>query len=96
MKKFSREEILHIAKLAKLSLIEEEISKYQEELSKVMNTVEKIEEIEVSSDKQMIAPFTETVKLRKDEYKEVDSNKLIDNAPRKTANMIEVPVMINE
>ena len=43
--KLSREEILHVANLARIKLTEEEIEKYRVQLRKLLNDVEKINEI---------------------------------------------------
>ena len=37
--KLSREEVLHVAELARISLTEEEIEKYQVELKELLNDV---------------------------------------------------------
>ena len=42
---FSREEVLKIAKLARLHLEEEDIAKYQEDLSSILSYVEKLQEL---------------------------------------------------
>ena len=42
MEKLTREEVLHVAELARIKLSEEEIEKYQVELKKLLNDVEKI------------------------------------------------------
>lgn len=43
--KFTREEVLKIAKLARLHLEEEDIPKYQEDLSSILSYVEKLQEL---------------------------------------------------
>lgn len=43
--KFSREEVLKIAKLARLHLEEEDIAKYQEDLGSILTYVEKLQEL---------------------------------------------------
>lgn len=93
--KLLNEEVLRVAKLAKLSLSEEEIEKYQFDLFKLIEEIDKIKEVKTINEEMMIAPFFEKVKMRSDRAEE-ESLKLIDNAPAKTANMVEVPVMINE
>jgi len=44
----SKEEVKHIAKLARLGLTEKEIAKYQRELSSILDYVEKLKEVDVS------------------------------------------------
>jgi aspartyl-tRNA(Asn)/glutamyl-tRNA(Gln) amidotransferase subunit C len=43
--KLSREEVKHIAMLSRLELKEEEIEKFQEQLSKILDFVEKLNEL---------------------------------------------------
>ena len=40
MDKLSREEVLHVAELARINISEEEIEKYQVELKQLLNEVE--------------------------------------------------------
>lgn len=44
--KFSKEDILHIAKLARLHLKEEEVEQYQKDLGSVLTYVEKLQELD--------------------------------------------------
>ena len=41
----SRDQVLHVARLARLELTEEEVGRFSEELSKVLDWVETIEEL---------------------------------------------------
>lgn len=95
--KLLNEEVLHVAKLAKLSLSEEEIEKYQLDLFKLIEEIDKIKEVKTINGEMMIAPFFEKVKMRNDSFSEVaEASEIMAQAPDKSANMIEVPVMINE
>ncbi len=44
----NKEEVKHIAKLARLGLTESEIEKYQKELSSILDYIEKLKEADVS------------------------------------------------
>lgn len=46
--KLTKEEILHLAHLARLSLSEEEISKYQEQLGQTIEYVKNLDELDTS------------------------------------------------
>lgn len=93
----SREEVLHVADLARISLTEEEISKYQKELKELLNDVEKINEVKGYDDDILIACWEENTKLRKDEAGSMlDPKEVVNNAPRHSGNYIEVPVVIAE
>ena len=66
MEKLTREEVLHVAELARIKLSEEEIEKYQVELKKLLNDVEKINEVKGYDDEILISCWEENTKLRKD------------------------------
>ena len=44
----SREEVLHVAKLAYLELSEEEVARFQEQLSAILDAVSKVSELDLS------------------------------------------------
>ena len=95
--KLTREEVLHVADLARISLTEEEISKYQVELKKLLNDVKKINEVKGYDDDILIACWENTTELRKDEEGTMlDPKEVVNNAPRHSGNYIEVPVVIGE
>ena len=93
----TKEEVLHVADLARISLTEEEISKYQVELKKLLNDVEKINEVKGYDDDILIACWDNNAELRKDEEGAMlDPKEVVNNAPRHSGNYIEVPVVIKE
>jgi len=44
----TRDEVLHVAKLARLALTEDEIGKFQEQLSAILEAVSKVDELDLS------------------------------------------------
>ena len=44
----SREEVLHVARLAYLELSEEEVTRFQEQLSAILDAVSKVTELDLS------------------------------------------------
>ena len=95
--KLTKEEVLHVADLARISLTEEEISKYQVELKKLLNDVEKINEVKGYDDDILIACWDNNTELREDaEGVMLDPKEVVNNAPRHSGNYIEVPVVIGE
>ena len=69
--KLTKEEVLHVADLARIKLTEEEVEKYQVQLKKLLDDVEKINEVEGYDDDIMIASWSENTTLRKDEKGEI-------------------------
>lgn len=96
MEKLTREEVLHVAELARIKLSEEEIEKYQVELKKLLNDVEKINEVKGYDDEILISCWEENAKLRKDEKGEMlNPKEVLENVPRHSGNYIAVPVVIS-
>ena len=95
--KLSREEVLHVANLARIKLTEGEIEKYQVELKKLLTDVEKINEVEGYDEDILIACWDEFARLRKDEVGNMlDPKQVVENARHHAGNYIEVPVVIGE
>lgn len=96
MEKLTREEVLHVAELARIKLTEEEIEKYQVELKKLINDVEKINDVKGYDDEILISCWEENTKLRKDEKGEMlNPKEVLENVPRHSGNYIAVPVVIS-
>ena len=96
MEKLTREEVLHVSELARIKLSEEEIEKYQVELKKLLNDVEKINEVKGYDDEILISCWEENTKLRKDEKGEMlNPKEVLENVPRHSGNYIAVPVVIS-
>ena len=94
--RLSKEEVLHVADLARIKLTDKEVEKYQVELKKLLDDVEKINEVEGYDDDILIAPWSENTKLRKDEPQDMLNPKdVLENAPRHSGNYISVPVVIS-
>ena len=84
--KLTREEVLHVANLAKIKLSEE-----------LLNDVEKINDVVGFDDDILIAPWESNTKLREDKAGEMlDPKVVVENAPRHSGNYISVPVVIGE
>ena len=95
--KLTREEVLHVARLARIELTEEEIEKYQVQLKTILIEVDKIKSVELKSDDKLIAPVEHTTELREDVAGEMlDPEEIMKNVPVSNGNFVEVPVMINE
>lgn len=95
--KLTREEVLHVAELARISLTDEEIEKYQVELKELLNDVEKINDVKGYDDDILIACWSDNAKLRKDEVGDMlNPKEVIGAAPRHSGNYIEVPVVISD
>ena len=95
-KQLTKEEVLHVADLARISLTEEEVKKYQVELKKLLDEVEKINEVKGYDDDILIACWEENTTLRKDEEGSMlNPKEVLENAPHHSGNYIQVPIVIN-
>ena len=97
MDKLTKEEVLHVAHLARIKVEDEEIEKYQVDLKKLLDDVEKIKDIKVESNELLVTPVEHESILRSDnDTRSLEFNELKKNVPASTGNFIEVPVMVNE
>ena len=97
MDKLTEEEVLHVADLGKLDLSDEEIDRFSYQLKELFNEIDKVNEIDVSVEEGMISPLDNKCDLFKDEYTMFESaNKLIENAPERLENFIEVAGVFDE
>ena len=95
--KLTREEVLHVAELAKIKMTEEEIEKYQVDLKTILNEVEKINDVVGYDEEILIANWREPASLRNDEPGEMlNPKEVLKNAPKHSGNYIEVPAVISE
>ena len=91
----SKEEIMHIAKLANLKLKEEEISEYIKNLQDILNFANIVNKADVTNLDISICAADKFNVFRKDEIKVFEDNKaLLENAPDKEDNMFRVPKVI--
>jgi aspartyl-tRNA(Asn)/glutamyl-tRNA(Gln) amidotransferase subunit C len=87
----SKEEVQHIAKLARLGLSEEEIERFQKELSSILDYVEKLKEVDISG----VEPASHAVKVENVVRKDVvnpseGGQKLLNLAPDKKDGFLKV------
>ena len=91
----SREEVLHIAELAKLKLTEEEIQLYQEQLGRILEYFKKLEELDTTDVEPMAHVLDVSNVLRPDKPKpSVSQEEALANAPKQRDGYFEVPQVI--
>ncbi len=93
--KVSKEEILHIAKLADLNLEESEIDTYILNLQDILNFANIVNNAPVEGLKETIAAQDTYNVFRKDEIKEsMERDELLQNAPEKQEGMFKIPKVL--
>ncbi|MBI3805657.1 MAG: Asp-tRNA(Asn)/Glu-tRNA(Gln) amidotransferase subunit GatC [Nitrospirae bacterium] len=93
--KIDREEVLHVAKLARLSLSSEEIDRLTDQLSNILTYVEKLNQ----ADTKNIEPTSHVLSLsnvfREDRARpSLPVEKALENAPEKEGAFFRVPKII--
>ena len=92
----SKEEILHIANLARLDLNENEVDKYIENLQDILNFANIVNNAPVEGLDITIGANEAKNVFRKDEVKIFeDREALLQNAPEKEQNMFKIPKVIS-
>ena len=95
MDMLSKEEVIHVAHLARIEISEEELIKYQKDLKILFDEIDKIKDLDDFDDDKMISPCENSFDLN-DTMHNVETNNLLNNVPKKKGNFVEVPVMVNE
>lgn len=92
----SKEELLHIANLAQLTLKDGEIDSYLANLQDILNFAEIVNNAPVDNLDITIGANEAKNRFRKDEIKVFEDNEaLLANAPSKEMNMFKIPKVIN-
>lgn len=90
-----KEELLHIAKLAKLKLPEDEIEKYLLNLQDILNFANIVNTAPIKGLKETVGERDSYNVFRKDEIEKFDNiDGMIKNFPEEQDNMIRVPKVV--
>ncbi len=95
----TKKEIQHIAKLARLSISEDEFKKYSGELSSILDYIEKLKKVDVKRVQPTSHPREIKNVFREDEAKKQDREtvkKLIEAAPDKKEGYIKVKTILGQ
>ena len=94
--KVSKEEILHIAKLADLEIKDEEIEKYALNLQDILDFAEVVNNAPVDGLDVTVGANEKKNVFRKDEIKVFKDNEaLLQNAPSEEQHMLKIQKVIN-
>lgn len=96
MANVSKEELLHIARLADLNINEDEIDNYLANLQEILNFAEIVNNANTEGLEETIGENDKSNVFRKDEVKVFEDNKaLLQNAKEQERNMFKIPKVIN-
>lgn len=92
----SPEEVKKIAFLARLSIKEENIEQYSQDLSGILNLVEQMDAANVDDVEPMAHPQDAMQRLREDNVTEINQrDKLMSNAPSTQDGLFLVPKVLD-
>ncbi|MGL5053531.1 MAG: Asp-tRNA(Asn)/Glu-tRNA(Gln) amidotransferase subunit GatC [Cetobacterium sp.] len=93
----TREEVLNVAKLARLEFKEEEIIRFQADLNNILNYIDVLAEVNTDDIEPLVQVHDTGVKLREDVIKEsLTSEEAMKNAPASEHGALIVPKVIGE
>lgn len=93
--KVSKEELLHIAKLADLNLKEDEVENYLENLQEILNFADVVNKAPTEGLDETIGANENSNVFRKDEVKTFEDNELLlKNAPEQERGMFKIPKVL--
>ena len=91
----TKDEVKHIAKLAKLNFSDEEMVKYTEDLNKILEYVDKLNELNTENIEPLSHPMEGLNVFREDILrKSVSTEDALKNAPESTHEYFKVPKVI--
>lgn len=88
----SRDEVLHVARLARLELSEDELDRFAEQLSAILDAVGKVAELELDGVEPTSHPLDLLNVWAEDEPKPcLDADEALANAPDRDDDYFRVP-----
>jgi aspartyl-tRNA(Asn)/glutamyl-tRNA(Gln) amidotransferase subunit C len=92
----SREDVEHIALLARLHLSEDEKERYREQLSNILDHISKLQELDTSNVQPMSSVVVEQSRLREDiPTPAMPREDLLRNAPSSDDDQFKVPPILD-
>jgi aspartyl-tRNA(Asn)/glutamyl-tRNA(Gln) amidotransferase subunit C len=88
----TREEVMHVAQLARLELSEEEVARFQEQLSEIIDAVSKVSELDLADVPPTAHPLEIANAWAEDEPHEcLPLDAVFANAPQRDDGFFRVP-----
>jgi aspartyl-tRNA(Asn)/glutamyl-tRNA(Gln) amidotransferase subunit C len=88
----SRDEVLHVARLARLELTEEEVERFTEQLSAILEAVAKVSELDLADVEPTAHPLDVVNVWAADEPRpSIPLEDALANAPEREAGFFKVP-----
>ncbi|HSW57032.1 MAG TPA: Asp-tRNA(Asn)/Glu-tRNA(Gln) amidotransferase subunit GatC [Dehalococcoidales bacterium] len=95
--KLSREEVLHIAALAKLGVTESDVERFREQLSNILENFEAIQKLDTTG----VPPTAQSLVLQNvimpDEVKpSLSSREVLANAPQPEGDFFKIKIVLED
>ena len=95
--KLSREEVLHIAALAKVGVTEADVEKFQEQLSNILENFEALQKLDTTG----IPPTAQSIDLQNvimaDEVRpSLPTEEILANAPQREGDFFRVKIVLED
>jgi aspartyl-tRNA(Asn)/glutamyl-tRNA(Gln) amidotransferase subunit C len=88
----SRDEVLHVARLARLELTDDEVTKFQEQLSAIIDAISKVSELDLSDVPPTAHPLEIANTWAEDEPRpSLPLDEVFANAPDRDDDYFKVP-----
>jgi aspartyl-tRNA(Asn)/glutamyl-tRNA(Gln) amidotransferase subunit C len=88
----SREEVLHVASLARLALSDDEVARFQEQLSAILDAVGKVRELDLADVEPTSHPLAVVNVWAEDEaHVSLPVDAALANAPDRDGDLFRVP-----
>ena len=88
----SKDEVLNVARLARLELTDDEVTKFQEQLSAILEAVSKVSELDLSDVPPTAHPLEIQNAWAEDEVRSsLSDNEVFANAPDRDGDLFRVP-----
>ena len=95
--RISRDEVAHVANLARLSVSDEELDTYTEQLGSILDYVAQVEALDTASVEPMAHPLPLKNVLRADERRpSLDRDEVLSQAPEREGPYFYVPRILSE
>ena len=95
--KICRVDVEHIAKLARLKLSEQEIDRYQRDLSAILEYVDQLNELDTDNVEPTAHPLPIHTVLREDTIApSYETDKALQNAPHRGGSFFAVPKVLDQ
>ncbi|WP_064592325.1 Asp-tRNA(Asn)/Glu-tRNA(Gln) amidotransferase subunit GatC [Streptobacillus moniliformis] len=93
----TKEEVVKLAKLSKLSFEKNELEAFQKDLNDIFKYMESLNELNLENVEPLYNTLENEGKIYKHEPKiEMDKKMFLENAPKNDENFISIPVMLGD